>query len=245
MIQWANRSPLHLTAQVRHDVIVSDLLEREANPNEKTWAIWDTPLHLAAVGGRVLRVSKLLLSGADKNSRNKNGDTPLYLAARRGRLGVAEELLTANADPNIRAGGGQTPLDIAATWGNAGVLRAFLRHGGDSNARESWNDLTVLHIAVEYDRAGRDNSDAVRVLLEAGADVEAKTTHNGHYTALHLATRRRWSSSGTMRVLLEERADVNARGEDACTALHYCTLAGSPTWAVSSFCYAGEQTRRS
>lgn len=63
----------------------------------------------------------------------------------------------------------------------------------------------------------------IRLLLEAGADVQAKTTD--HNTRLHLACRRRVSSSGAMCALLQGGANVNARGRAGHTPLHYvCNL---------------------
>lgn len=58
-----------------------------------------------------------------------------------------------------------------------------------------------------------------RVLLEAGADIKAKTSNYGS-TALHLAVFTRRGSRGTIRALLESGSNVNARLQDGGTPLH-------------------------
>lgn len=167
----------------------------------------------------MLCVSKLLLGGAEKNLLNSKGQTPLFLAAQYNQVGVVEELLAAKADVDTHAETGckYSPLHGAAYCGHLDVLRALLRHGVDSKACCD-KGYTALHYTGVNVRA--DNGSVVRMLLEAGADIEAKTTESG-YTALHFAANRLTSSRGTMAALLEGGANVNARATNECTPLHY------------------------
>ncbi|CAN0035215.1 unnamed protein product [Ectocarpus sp. 12 AP-2014] len=66
------------------------------------------------------------------------------------------------------------------------------------------------------------------VLLEAGADVDAKTTASCS-TPLHVAVDRRIASTGTIRALLEGGANVNVRDELNKTPLHTACINSSIT----------------
>ncbi|KAF7344146.1 Ankyrin [Mycena venus] len=74
---------------------------------------------------------------------------------------------------------------------------------------------TVLEEAVGY-----GNNDALRNLLEAGADVHATTKENG--TAMHFALK--LNSYEMFKVLVEHGADVNTRGGPYGTALHTLSI---------------------
>ncbi|CAB1108764.1 unnamed protein product [Ectocarpus sp. CCAP 1310/34] len=81
---------------------------------------------------------------------------------------------------------------------------------------------TALHCCVcDINEPVLDNGDTVRVLLEAGADVDAKTTGDGNCaTPLHYAVNRRIAPIGAIRALLEGGANVNARDVFDQTPLH-------------------------
>ncbi len=61
-----------------------------------------TPLHFAARKGETAMVQLLLLKGAEKDSRNKEGITPLFLAVCNKRATSALVLPAAGADVNVR-----------------------------------------------------------------------------------------------------------------------------------------------
>ena len=70
---------------------------------------------------------------------------------------------------------------------------------------------TPLWFAVEFATV-----ETVNALLNAGADIEARTTDGR--TPLHLAA---WSTVETVNVLLNAGAYVNARNEDGHTPLWF------------------------
>ena len=61
----------------------------------------------------VKEVEKILKSGADPNSRNKDGETPLMWAVTRGAYEICEVLIKYGADPNAVDNSGKSVLD----WG--------------------------------------------------------------------------------------------------------------------------------
>eukprot|EP00009_Paramoeba_aestuarina_P011166 CAMPEP_0201536106 /NCGR_PEP_ID=MMETSP0161_2-20130828/60968_1 /ASSEMBLY_ACC=CAM_ASM_000251 /TAXON_ID=180227 /ORGANISM="Neoparamoeba aestuarina, Strain SoJaBio B1-5/56/2" /LENGTH=156 /DNA_ID=CAMNT_0047941617 /DNA_START=80 /DNA_END=547 /DNA_ORIENTATION=- len=87
----------------------------ESHPGSQNWTDWcgDTPLHRAAVKGKLEVVVLLLSARANLNRRNNEGCTPLHEACLKGRTLVVDWLLGAHANPNVTNDNGHTPLDIA------------------------------------------------------------------------------------------------------------------------------------
>ena len=124
---------------------------------------------------------------------------------------------------------GATPADDAALLGAArrgdiAAVRSALSEGADPNAAEG-DGLTALHMAAE-----RGNAEIVRILIDARANVEAKT-RLGEYTPLHLAAE--GAHASVVRVLLEAGADVMAiTTNTGVTPLHLAAKALSGAGAV-------------
>jgi ankyrin repeat protein len=129
-----------------------------------------TALHGAAGQGDVALANALIGKGANVNAVTDLGITPLWIAARNANTAMVERLLTARADPNIAPPTGQSPLMIAAEQGDAAAVKALLMHGADPNAREAAHRQTALMWAVS-----RRHNDVVKLLLDAHADVKART----------------------------------------------------------------------
>ena len=78
-----------------------------------------TPLHIAASGNDLKKVSLLLEKGAELEARSTNGGTPLMLAAQFSSTPeIVQLLLEKGADINARGPGDMTPLQWVA--GNLG-----------------------------------------------------------------------------------------------------------------------------
>ncbi len=106
--------------------------------------------------------------GIDLEQPNARGETPLMLAAVRGYAALVNTLLEQGAQPN-RAG--WTALHYAASHtGDTAlhILQQLLEHSAYIDA-ESPNGTTPLMMAARYGL-----SDAVALLLEAGADPSLK-----------------------------------------------------------------------
>jgi ankyrin repeat protein len=129
-----------------------------------------TPLHWA-VHEDDLRTAELLIgAGARVNAANDTGVTPLYLACMNRNAAMVERLLAAGANPNAALLNGETVLMMCARSGTAAAVRALLVRGADVNAKEPLHRQTALMWAVAQRRP-----DVVEVLLEAGADIHARS----------------------------------------------------------------------
>jgi ankyrin repeat protein len=139
------------------------------------------------------------------------GALTIWEAAALGRDAVVARLVA--EDPsraNAWAPDGHTPLGLAAFFGHASTVRVLLDRGAD-HAIAARNDIKVqpLHAAV----AGR-NVEAVRLLLERGADVNARQQVG--YTPLMGA-----ASAGRedmVQLLLDRGADPSLTNDDGKTA---------------------------
>src|SRR5258706_487995 len=90
-----------------------------------------TPLHDAALNGKVTTARILLARGADINAQEtESGTTALYAAASLGRENVVALLLEKGADPNICSKDGASPLHAALASGNGSVADRIRPQGG-------------------------------------------------------------------------------------------------------------------
>ena len=95
-------------------------------------------------------------------------------------------------------------LHLAASQGNLGLMRTLIQAGHAVNAFDEMG-LTPLHHAVDYGRV-----EDIRLLLENGADVNARDVANHGNTALG-----EWAGECSVevaRILVEAGADPTIRG---------------------------------
>ena len=115
-------------------------------------------------------VDLLIRAGADVDAANDLGITPLMLAARNGSAAMVEKLLRANAGPNVARSTGETALLLAARTGRPEVVRSLLAGGASADIKMGAFEQTPLMWA-----AAEGHAPIVRLLLEVGADKEART----------------------------------------------------------------------
>ena len=172
-----------------------------------------TLLNKAAFVEGLETVTMLLEAGADIHAREGDGDTPLLSAADYGGFRnpeVLEALVEAGADVNDRNEHGETVLGRAlGSPANrvTEVVRSLLDLGADPNAPGFLS--SPLHQAA---RRG-DNPELITLLLDAGADVNARA--RGGDTPLHRA-----DGTAVIAALLSGGAEVDARGARGQTPLH-------------------------
>lgn len=193
-----------------------------------------TALHYA----KTAHVVELLVNaGALVNEEDIDGHTPLHKAVIERRLEVIKKLLSKNAWPTNTDKAGKTPVDYsqhfpAATWllehgarrdglfhmawlGDIEGVAFFLSQGSDVDKRNPHGETAL----TEASRHG--DTEVVKLLLQAGADLELKTT-NGGWTALLLAVSN--NRADTVRTLISAGAKLQAtddRNHDALTEAVY------------------------
>ncbi|CAN0362642.1 unnamed protein product [Ectocarpus fasciculatus] len=138
-----------------------------------------------------------------------DGQTPLLGAMENEFWGIASELMTAGADVNLRGVWHEhspnelSPLDYAVDRGDIDLTRQLLQLG--ARATDSTSDgCTALHWA-----AWSMNASAIDLLVEAGANLETRTTYDGS-TPLHLAASQ-GANAAAIEALVRHGADVHAQ----------------------------------
>jgi uncharacterized protein len=150
-----------------------------------------------------LETAALLIgAGADANAANEFRMTPLSQACVNGSTTLVQLLLKAGANPNTPIATGETPLMTCAKTGSADTVRALIAHGAAVNAKEPVQNQTALMWA-----AAEHHPDAVSLLIDAKADLQARTKSG--FSALHFAARE--GDQKCARLLLAAGVDVNIR----------------------------------
>ena len=252
--------------------VVAALLKAKADPNQVD-ANHVTPFMLAIDNGDPQLVRQLLMAGADPNLARSRGETPLMLAVHYGASDIVRQLLDAHADVNAREEGfGQTALMMAA--GHPDLVRVLLDHHADvTPVTKSWDVTTTIYTPVtitlgvtgipwnfsgDYTaRQGGFNAlmfavqagdlDSVRMLLDAGMDVNIKASdgtapliaalYNWRYASSGNAPAARFGSRGTLQfasniamanLLLDRGAKVEVVDAAGYTPLHGAVLGMMP-----------------
>jgi uncharacterized protein len=180
---------------------VRALLNRKADVNARS-ADGSTALLWAAHWNDVATADLLIRAGANANTSNDFGMTPLSRACTNGSAALVELLLEGGANPNTPIATGETPLMTCAGSGSVDAVRMLIGHGSGVNAKEpSQNQDALMWAAAER------HPNVVRLLVEAGADLQAHTKKG--FTALHFAARE--GDLESARALIAAGVNVNVR----------------------------------
>jgi ankyrin repeat protein len=105
----------------------------------------------------------------------------------------------------------------AAMRGDTAAVRSLIRQRIDVNVAQG-DGMTALHWAAQHGDANE-----VRLLLGAGAKVEAKT-RNGAYTPMHLAARN--GNAAAVRALIKANANASAMTATGAFPIHFAAGIG-------------------
>jgi ankyrin repeat protein len=194
------KTALLYAADIDKHTIVTHLLARGANPNlpDGTGA---TPLIVASKHGFANAVRVLIKHGlAWINHADRHGATALWYACYYGNETVVEMLLQARARPNYVGTHRKTPIIAAAEQMQTACAKLLLEHPYIVLDAVDHEGKTALRYAGET-----NNLELVRLLIQTGADLNARTTID-HTTTLMAAC-----SLGHLRIVDELLNDPSIR----------------------------------
>jgi ankyrin repeat protein len=237
---------LHVASYFGHERFVNLLLGAGALLEARTLC-GGTPLITASTGGRARVCELLLKAGASIEAEDDEGKAAMILAAHDGLTSVVSVLAAAGA--NLYPSGLRSALHIAAQKGHADTVCALLAAGAavngvtppgptfvDANRAHAicgnQGSYSALHLA-----AGHGAAAVVRVLVENGADLDAKD--GMQRTALHMSFPAHIGDMEVLSALLELGADVSARDVYQDTPLHCAVLMRSNSRGIITALLAG------
>jgi uncharacterized protein len=169
-------TPLMRAAESGNIVEVRALLKAGADVNA-AWPAWGhTALMFAAGEGHLEVVKALLAAGADPNAvAFGHGGVPgwawMFAMNRCNKdwLEIMDAMLAWGAKINPPTGIHMSPLGYAIEKNDRVMMEAVLKRKADVNLRDQESGETALMYAARY-----SNSEVVMVLLDAGAEVNAR-----------------------------------------------------------------------
>ncbi|CAI6303043.1 unnamed protein product [Periconia digitata] len=199
----------------------------------------NTPAHLAAESGSVAILRHLVEKNVDvRTIKNIAGYTPLMVAASAGKADAVRFLLENGCTHEIVDSSGKTLVELSIIWGNPSVMQALQDFGAKFDSVDSTSDarhpvwraiwdgqyasvkqvlddgldvnythrgISLLQCAIEA-----KNLDAMRLLLDSGADAEKPDPHG--WSPLHSA-----AFAGDVDAFLLARQRVNDQSpKDKC-----------------------------
>lgn len=220
----AGYTPLFMASKNGHADVIDVLLK--AGADAKSTAVSGlTPLMMAASSGNAEAVRLLAEHGAPVNAREaEHGQTALAFAAAFDRRDVIRTLVARGADVNASSNAIQPPqlkpANSAAAAGQRGQAQGqnqnrSQQNNADTEAKKFGGNprgsLTPLMYA-----ARQGNADAVRALLEGGANINAMSADKS--TALLLATIN--GRFDVAKLLVEQGADLSIANMDGAFPLY-------------------------
>lgn len=210
------RDSLHWFAMEAHHHALEALV-RAGTPVDTLDASGETALMAATQLGHVHIVKVLLRLGADPRACSPGSGTVLHHWTRSPEPEILRDLLAAGADPDGLDETGDSALRSLVT-----ESASRLRLQDPDLARKLAPFLASLQIERDLpERPPEEIAEAVRLLAEAGADVDL-----ANYGQTPLMEAAEAGDLRMVRTLLSAGADLSARDEDGRTAADLAEQAG-------------------
>lgn len=179
-----------------------------------------TPLHYGVQQSNTELMKTLLEFGASVHLQDRLGRAPLYCIASRGTTEALEILLAAISSGRCTIPNAETQVttrDNMITTSNP--VDDFLKFCLEQRTIQGF---TALTICAFY----KNRTELVRMLLNAGADVDSTQSpwSTPVSSPLHFAIQQ--SEHATMKLLLEKKARLDLYDEDMQGTLHYVAVFG-------------------
>ena len=190
----------------------------------------DSGLLKAAGRGDTAAIEDLIQRGADPNCRDQWGNTPLSTAAWEGNLEAMDLLHKKGADISRECYENNDLLCHAAFNAQVDSVKWLLSKGADPKRVSEKTGESPLHFAISKKDDSR-RTDIVRLLVEAGADVNLKTIageETGCFmrdaflkgeTPLHRAAA--YGDKEMVQILLEAGADPSIKDANGDTPISW------------------------
>ncbi|XP_055768718.1 B-cell lymphoma 3 protein homolog isoform X2 [Salvelinus fontinalis] len=221
---WPSRSPLVVNVPVSHlpsslyptghtEHLLADVAQATCQDDDG-----DTAIHIAVVQGQDAQIQRMILLlglvHTDLDIYNNLRQTPLHLAVITHQAQLVGALLRAGADPRALDRNGQTTVHLCCEHGQQACLSVVLSHPSILTCLEvrNYEGLTPLHLAVQG-----GHKELVRMLLDAGADINAVDIKSGHSPLIHAVENH---NMDMVHFLIENDCNVNGQSYSGNTALH-------------------------
>lgn len=168
-----------------------------ATPDAEEQKALDNALIGAAWKGNVPEAQRLIERGANVNARDETSHSAYLIAAAQGDVDLLRLTLNNGADVDSVDKWNGTGLTRAAELGHVEVVRRLLQTDIELDHTDH-NGNTALHLAILLGCDEKRHTEVVRLLIDAGADVNFPGTSDG--TPLSVARERRCT---TMAAILE------------------------------------------
>lgn len=164
-----DQTSLQTASTKGHKALVAYLLDHGANIYHED-IFGRTPIQDAACFGFTEIVQILIDSGADLQRPDLNGWTPLHLCHNLPE--IARFLLENGANVNNVQKNGATPLHLAARNNYPEVVKVLLSYNPDLEISSTGRESALSAAALD------GPTDVIRLLLEAGADINHRYAKN-------------------------------------------------------------------
>lgn len=206
-------TPLVMAVKGHQLKAIRELVSGGANV-EKSTALGSTALHHAASMGFIDCMLLLKELGANTVFEKNEAGSLLHWAAHSGNIPcVGAVLYDLKIPVNVMDKHGGTALMVAIHTLQLEVAAFLLEHGAEPNLAIPEDGTTALHVAVEI-----GSTEAVKLLCNCGADVQAKNSAGETPLSLALATEKKIGVAELSKPLksresrLEEAAKIKNKG---------------------------------